>query len=165
MAYKSTQPTITSKFPIEVPTHEYYSNFAVYKIWFGQRFFIWKGKSFAQSVESISVLIDRARRLHANDRDGFLYNVIAYINKSRVTRGTVEIVSIADFDDTDWIKFLKVEQNLLAAHKNDVKCLNNNFTAYVPKWMGKSIEKEFNDWLKARNKPKKSTLKKKGVRA
>lgn len=165
MAYKKTEPTITSKFPIEVPTHEYYTNLSVYKIWFGSRFFIWKGKSFAQSAESISVMIDRARRLHHNDQDNFLYHVVGYINKNRVTKATIEIVSIADFDDTDWIKFLQTEQNLLTAYRNDPNCLNNNFVAYVPKWMGESVAKDFKSWLMARNKPKKAIPRKRGVHA
>lgn len=165
MAYKTGQPTVTSKYPIEVPTHEYYSNFAVYKIWFGTRFFIWKGKSFSQSVESISVLIDRARRLHSNDDTNFLYHVVGYIKRSRVTKGSVEIISIADMDDTDWLKYLKDEQNLLIAHRNNKLCLNNNFISHVPKWMGQGVEKEFNAWLKVWNKPKKkATSRKKGAR-
>lgn len=152
MKLSLTEPKITSKFPISVPTHKYYSNFAVYKIWFGERFFIWKGKSFLQSAESISVMIDRARRLHSNDSSNFLYNVVAYINKNRVTKGLVDIVAIADFDDTDWLKYLQIEQNLLTAHKNDTKCLNNNFVAYVPQWMGSDIKKQFDEWMQSKKK-------------
>jgi hypothetical protein len=166
MAYKTGQPTVTSKYPIEVPTHEYYSNFAVYKIWFGTRFFIWKGKSFSQSVETISVMIDRARRLHYDDKTNFLHLVVKHIIRNRVTKGVVEIMSIADFDDTDWLKFLKDEQNLLTAHMNNELCLNNNFVAHVPKWMGQDITNEFNEWLKVRHKPKKkATSRKKDVHA
>lgn len=154
MKVASTLPSVTSKFPIEVPTHKYYSNFSVYKIWFGKYFMIWKGKSLLQSAETMSVLIDRALRLGTKDTDNYLYHVISYIKKARVTRGYVEIIDIADFDNTDWLSFLKVEQNLLTAHKNDTQCLNNNFIAYVPNWMGAEVKNQFDLWLKNRNKSK-----------
>ena len=164
MKVSATSPTVTHKWPIEVPTHKYYSNYAVYKIWFGKYFLIWKGKSFLQSAQSAALLIERGLRLGVNDVH-YLHHVIGYIKRARVTMGYVEIISIADMDDKDWLKFLQEEQNLLTAHKNDPYCLNNNFAAYVPEWMGKDIKKAFETWLTERNKPKKSTRKKKGVHA
>lgn len=164
MKLSTTEPTVTSKFPIEVPTNKYYSNFSVYKIWFGKHFFIWKGKSMIQSAQTVATLIERGIRTQPDDTN-FLHHVIRHIIKNRVTRGFVEIVDIADFDDTDWMKFLKTEQELLTAHKNDKLCLNNNFTAYVPEWMGAAIKHEFDKWFKTRfTKPKrkKPVVRKKG---
>ena len=160
----SVNPTITKKFPIQVPTHKFYSNYAVYKIWFGKYFFIWKGKSMLQSVQSVAIMIERGLRNHPDDTN-FLYHVIAYIKRARVTRAEVEIVEIADFDDKDWMKYLKLEQELLTAHKNDQYCLNNNFVAYAPEWMGADIKKEFEAWFEARFAKKRSPQKKKGARA
>jgi hypothetical protein len=165
MKIKSNAPTVTSKFPIEVPTHEYYSNYSVYKVWFGKYFLIWKGKSLLQSVQSAAILIERGVRLSTLSTDHYLYNVVKYIIRARVTRGYVEIKDIADFDDTDWLKFLRVEQELLTAHKNDTLCLNNNFIAYVPEWMGAEVKKDFDIWMKERFSKPKNIKKKKGVRA
>ncbi len=162
MKVSSVSPKVTDKWPIEAPTHTYYSNYAVYKIWFGKNFLIWKGKSFLQSVQSIATLIERGLRLGIADDSHYLYHVVGYIKRARVTRGYVEIVDIADFDEKDWIKFLKIEQELLTAHKNDPNCLNNNFNVYVPEWMGIDMKLKFEQWLKSRYvKPKKKTAKKK----
>ena len=165
MKVSATTPTVTDKFPIEVPTHKYYSNYAVYKIWFGKYFFIWKGKSFLQSAQAAAVLIERGLRLGITDKEHYLYHVVGYIKRARVTRGYVEVVDIADFDDKDWLKFLKIEQELLTAHKNDPLCLNNNFTAYVPEWMGAEVKSEFSEWHKARFAKRKRTTKKKDAHA
>ena len=164
MKTSATAPTVTDKFPIEVPTHKYYSNYAVYKAWFGKYFMIWKGKSFLQSAQSLATLIERGMRNQPDDTN-FLYHVIGYIKRARVTRGYIEIIDIADLDDNDWLKFLKTEQELLTAHKNDPYCLNNNFNAYIPEWMGTEVKKQFDLWYKQRfAKRKKTTKKKKGVR-
>ena len=135
---------------------------AVYKIWFGKCFFIWKGKSMLQSVQTIATLLERAQRTGTDDTN-FLHHVVGYVNRSRVTKGYVEIVKIADFDDKDWLSYLQAEQNLLNAHKNDTECLNNNFVAYVPDWMGKEVKTEFDKWLKSKSKKPKSIGSSKGV--
>lgn len=163
MKTSAVTPKITDKWPIEVPTHKYYSNLAVYKIWFGQRFLIWKGKSFLQSAESIATLLERALRLGV-DSTNFLYHVAAYVKRARVIRATIEIVDIADFDDKDWMKYLQKEQQLLTAYKNDPDCLNNNFIAYVPEWMGSDVKVAFDKWLNE-SKRKKPTKKKKDAHA
>lgn len=161
MKLSLTEPKVTDKFPIEVPTHKYYSNYAVYKIWVGKYFMVWKGKSFLQSAQTIATLIERGLRLPIIDKSNYLYHVVGYIKRARVTRGYVEIVDIADHDDKDWLRFLKTEQELLTAHKNDPLCLNNNFSVYIPEWMGVEVKKQFEDWLKLRfSKPKRATKKK-----
>lgn len=164
MKTSAVAPSVTDKWPIEVPTHKYYSNYAVYKIYFGKHFMIWKGKSFLQSVQTAATLIERGLRLGVSDSAHYLHHVISYIKRARVTRGYVEVVDVADFDDKDWLKFLKIEQELLTAHKNDPLCLNNNFTAYVPDWMGNDAKLNFEKWYKERFL-KKPTNKKKGARA
>lgn len=166
MKVSAVSPTVTDKFPIEVPTHKFYSNYAVYKVWFGKYFLIWKGKSFLQSAQSSAVLIDRGLRLGITDKGHYLYHVVGYIKRARVTRGYVEIVDIADFDDKDWLKYLKIEQELITAHKNDPLCLNNNVKAYVPEWAGVEINNQFEEWYKTRfTKRKRATKKKKDAHA
>lgn len=164
MKVSAVVPTVTDKWPIEVPTHKYYSNYAVYKIWFGKYFLIWKGKSYLQSVQSAAILIERALRLGISDNSHYLYHVVGYIKRARVTRGYVEIVDVADFDDKDWFKFLKIEQELLTSHKNDTLCLNNNFVTYVPEWMGVEVKNQFEEWYKTRFAKRKTTKKKKDAR-
>lgn len=165
MKVSSSVPTVTKKWHIEVPTHKYYSNYAVYKIWFGKYFFIWKGKSMLQSAETIAVFIERACRLSGNDSAHYLYHVVGYINRARVTKAYLEIVEIADFDDKDWLKYLQIEHNLLTAHKNDPYCLNNNFSVYVPDWMGAEVKQSFETWVNSKSKPKKAILRKKDAHA
>lgn len=155
MKVSSLKPTITKKYPIEVPTDQYFSTPCVYRIWFGKRYLIWKGKSLLQSVQAIAEVLERALRLGWDDDTHYFYHVWTYIKKGRITRGTLERLH-DDFTD-DPMAMLKLEQEYLDAAYDDPDCLNNNTIAYVSGWMGSTVEVEFNKWLKTRKcKPKRS---------
>lgn len=153
MKVSATKPTVTKKYHIEVPTHKYFSTPCVYRVWFGKRYIIWKGKSLLQSVQQMAEVLERALRLGWSDNTNYFYHVWTYIKKARITKGNVERLH-DDFTD-DPMAMLQMEQQYLDKAYNDPDCLNNNAIAYVPGWMGPAVEKEFNTWLKTRKcKPK-----------
>lgn len=159
MKLSSTDPTITNKWPIEVPTHKYKSDPAVYKVYFGKYYLIWKGKSLFQSCEFLAEGIERYRRRNTNDETDYLYHVCNHIRRSRTQKATVEVIANdfkkPDSDAINGFKMLKLEQELLDK-ANDGYCLNNNAIAYVPGWVNKAHAEHFETYLKDR--------KKKGVR-
>lgn len=142
MNTSKTQPTITSKYHIEVPTNDHMSPPSVYKVWFGKSYFIWKGKSLLQSATWLAESIERYLRNDKNDTDSYLYFVCAHIRKTRCIKATIEVVDSdlireGTAHSIDVYRMLKVEQSLLdeATAHEDKKCLNNNFQAHIPKWM------------------------------
>lgn len=151
MAYSSTKPTITEKYHIEVPTHEYYVYGVVYKVHFGSRYFIGKGKSLMQSVQNMATTIERALRTGVIDETNMFYHVVSYIKKARVMRGSVSVLHVDSFEKNE-AEMLKLEQEWLDKSKNDPKCLNNNFDAYIAQWIPAQQVYKFNQWKDERNK-------------
>lgn len=112
-----------------------------------------------QSVETMAMQIERALRLGWTDDTHYFYHVWTYIKKARVMSGRVERLH-DDFTDRP-MDLLTFEQKHLDIAKEDPDCLNNNLVAYVPKWMGITVEQDFQKWLQGRNKKVKSKTKKK----
>jgi hypothetical protein len=115
----------------------------VFKLWFGARYFIFKGLKLHASAENLSTQIHR-ERLRPKE-DSILFKVIAYINRARVTNMTVE--SIHETDDP--VEILKVEYEQLQKAKKDPNCLNTRFVNndYYPKWIPQTAINEFNKQL------------------
>lgn len=150
MNTSKTIPTFTSKFRIEVPTDKFYSTPCVFKVHFGKKFLIWKGKSMLQSAEAISIQIDRHLRKGEIDETDYLYHVVTYIKRARVMQGRVERVGDEYHDDN--LKLLQLEQKCLDEEMDNELCLNNNVQAYIPKWVGLTVESDFLKWYSKRKK-------------
>jgi hypothetical protein len=162
---KRDQPfdTKQSGFSLIVPIDEFGSLPSVYKIHFGKKYFIWKGKALKQSCElvakGISAGLSKLARNEQIPENDYLYHVLKHIKATRCTSGKVEL-EVNDFEDSDGnfdaLKVLKVEQKLLDEATGDPLCLNNNAEAYVPQnnlWIKEPHKKAFYKWLKERRKP------------
>lgn len=161
MKTSAALPTITRKWPIEVPTHQYESLPSLFKVWFGRKYLIWKGKSLLQSCEFLAEGIERYRRLQKNDETDYLYHICNHIQKHKVIKASVEVLDnsfirhIKDLESINGYAMLVAEQKLLDRAKNDPDCLNNNAEAYVPNWMKVAHREKFDKYLADRKKPKK----------
>lgn len=152
---KRDLPTVTEKFPIEVPTNEFLSTPAVFKVYFGTHYLIWKGKSLLQSCKYLAESIERYRRLKKDDETDYLYHVCNHIKRTRCISASVEVVA-NDFikegsSSINGLKMLKLEQALLDKAKDGL-CLNNNAEAYLPKWISKPHIEKFTKLLADRGK-------------
>lgn len=144
MAYSFSQPTVTPKYHIEVPTNDYYATPCIFKIWFGSKYYIGKAKSLLPYAQNMAELIERALRTMKYDETNIYYHVITYIKRARIIKAKVEMIH-NDFEKNEFI-MLKTEQELLNKCKNDVNCLNNNFDSYTPKWMPQEQINFFIKW-------------------
>jgi len=158
MKTSQTIPTTTKKYPIEVPTHKYMSVPSIFKIYFGKKYLIWKGKSLLQSCQFIAEGIERYIRLQKNDETDYLYHVCNHIKKSRVISATVEVLSNefiktkGDSESINGYAMLVEEQKLLDKSKNDANCLNNNAEAYPSGWIKQLHKDKFETLLSKRKK-------------
>lgn len=140
MNTSKTDPSVTPKYHIEVPTQDHMSPPCVYKVWFGKSYFIWKGKSLLQSATWLAESIERSLRTEKIEDTNYLWHVYKHIKKTRCLKAYIEVMD-SDLikEDTatviDVFRMLKVEQNLLKEADGDPCCLNNNALAYIPKWM------------------------------
>lgn len=134
----------------------------MYKVYFGKKYFIWKGKSLLQSCEilakSISAGISKMNRGFAIPDTDYLYHVLKHIKSGRIQCGKVDMV-INDFTDPiegiDGLAVLKCEQKLLDEAEGDSLCLNNNIQAYIPInniWITQPTKNKFLKWYKQRRK-------------
>lgn len=142
MKTSPTLPKITKKFHIEVPTQKYFSKAAVFKIWFGQKYLIWKGKSLLQSCQFIAENLERYIRLHKDNREDQLYHVCNHVVKTRCIKAYVEVLEYefvrrGSEETIDAYKLLMAEQKYLNKASKDPMCLNNNEQAYISNWMPK----------------------------
>ncbi len=152
MNTSKTDPSVTAKYHIEVPTQTYGSPAAVYKVWFGKSYFIWKGKALLQSATWLAESIERALRKEELKEDNYLWHVYKHIKKTRCLKAHIEVLGtdfIKEGTDTviDAYEILRLEQRLLHEAKGDPLCLNNNEQAYVPKWMQEEQPKEVSRFL------------------
>jgi len=156
MKTSSSKPTVTSKWHIEVPTHQYESLPSIFKVWFGKKYLIWKGKSLLQSCEFLAEGIERFMRLKKTDDTDYLYHVCKHIVRTRCIRATVEVIDNSfikkkgDSESINGYGMLVMEQRLLDKAKNDADCLNNNAEAYVPNWIKKDHILKFEEFIKKR---------------
>lgn len=148
---------VTKKYPIQLPEVSYYGAPAVYKVWFGKSYFIWKGKSLKQSAEQLSESIERYLRLDKNDPESVLYVLAAHIRKTRCMRAKIEMVDSdlrkeGSVVAIDVYKMLRLEQDLLNEAMESHKCLNYNQQAYIPNWMENEAPADVQKFLRGWNK-------------
>ncbi len=103
----------------------------VFKMFFGKKYFIYKGKSLHLTVSNFAKQIDRELRLPKED--SILAKAIAYLKRYPVTSAAVEVLMTSD----DPLAVLMAEFEALQAAKEDPECLNVTFdnTAYFPQWI------------------------------
>lgn len=135
----------------------YQSNSCIFKMWFGQNYFLWKSKALHQSVNQFAVEIDRRLRLGCKPDDTVYPKIVTYIRRARVSLFEVEVV----YESDNPAEILIQEHKLLLAAKKDEKCLNISFTPYIPKWIPESAEKEYTDWKTSLQRKKKEVKTKK----
>lgn len=157
MEKQKTPTIVTKKYPIELPHVSYYGAPAVYKVWFGKSYFIWKGKSLKQSAEQLSESIERYLRMDKDDPDNVLYVLCAFIRKTRCMRAKIEMVDSdlrkeGSVVAIDAYRMLRLEQDLLNEAMESHKCLNYNEQAYIPKWMENDEPAAVQKFLRGWNK-------------
>lgn len=159
MKTSASVPTVTDKWPIEVPTHQYASVPTVFKIFFGKKYFIWKGKSLLQSCQNLAESLERYIRLKKDDDQDYLYHVAKHVRRTRCLSGTVKVIDndfirvIKGVDNINGYAMLIAEQKLLDAAKRDPEmCLNNNVQAYIPGWITPAHKEKFELFYETRNK-------------
>ena len=128
---------ITKGFPIEIPIGKVQSAASVFKVYFGKKYFIWKGKALYQSAEIISKsIVARLRNGNFNEID-FMYHVVNHIKKNGITKGFCKAESVFNDYERDngtinGYQMLIDEQKMLDEARKDGYCLNNNAQSYVP---------------------------------
>lgn len=143
-------------FALQVPPNEP-STASVYKVYFGKKYFIWKGKALWQSCDLLGKSISAAlSKYEGVEETNYLYHVINHIKKTRCLFGKVEIIAndfVNEFGEVDGLACLKEEQRCLDAATGDYLCLNNNEQAYIPAnatWIKEDEKIKFLKWYKNR---------------
>jgi hypothetical protein len=156
--------TDTKKFgySIIVPTDKNPSVPTVYKVYFGKKYLIWKGKSLLQSCEilakSISATLSKLNKGEKIPETDYLIHVVRHIKATKRYSATVSVEANEFFDEYDQIdggKLLRLEQQLLDEADGDPLCLNNNEQAYVPInniWISEETKQKFLNWYARRKK-------------
>jgi hypothetical protein len=108
---------------------------SVYKLHFGpKKYFIWKGKTLAGSVEQNC--IDIFKLLWGNPKPEHAFTpMVAHIKHGRTMECIVEVVMQSALPG----EILKAEKQLLTTGKEDPNCLNTIFQPHIPKWMAEEL--------------------------
>lgn len=104
----------------------------VYKLNFGSKYFVWKGKtikSLEQNCTDIYKFVWKPKPGHA------FMPMAAYIRKARILECLVEVI----IQTEDPKLLIDTERSLLEAGKNDPHCLNEIFEPHVPKWLAEEL--------------------------
>lgn len=164
MKTSTSKPTITKKWPIEVPTHTYESVPTVFKVWFGKHYLVWKGKSMLQACQFLAENIERNIRLQKDEATDYLYHVIRHVKRSRCIGATVEVLENefyrGESTTINCQKLLKAEQKYLDEAISDPKCLNNNAQAYISQWMPGAEVQKFLEYYESTDAARQRKLKK-----
>lgn len=149
----ATKTQCTSKgFPIVAP---YSGATTLFKVFFGKKYLIWKGKSLIQSIDLLGNGI-RNGIVNGVSDDHYLYHVVSHIKKTRVLSGRVEILGDdyqKDISSINGFQLLKDEQNALDMADGDELCLNNNVQAYIPlntAYITEKMKQQFLVWYEKR---------------
>lgn len=137
-----------------VLTGEYTDQPTVYKLYFGTKYYTWKGKNLKHSV---TVICKDISRFQANGcpPDHLLKKVIDHITRYRCLFCRVEVLKQTD----NVTELLEFENLTLQKSIEDPECLNIKFEAHVSKWMidhGQQLPALINK--KNENKPITDTL-------
>ncbi len=117
----------------DIRTHRGPSNEpCVYRITAGKKFFIWKGKSFSQSIDQVCE--DLSRKVQAPPDKlkptDFFYNLVKHMKKHRVYTIVIDFL----FSSEVTAEVLDFEKAELTRSLADPDCCNTNTEPYFPKW-------------------------------
>jgi hypothetical protein len=142
--------SITSPFPYTIKDDPG-SVTCVFKLWFGKKYYIYKALKLHQLLENLSAQIHRERQ--NVKENSILFEVIKYINKSRVTMMEVEVLKATD----EYVDLLMTEYEALQEAKDDDNCLNLKFVnhEHFPNWMPQVAINEFTKRLQGEKMPDK----------
>lgn len=121
--------------PYSISQVEYTNQPSVYKLFFGTRYFIFKGKLFPGSPEQNLSDIYKLRWARQQKIDHIFYPVVEHIKRTRVLSCTVEIILQTD----DVHDLVEMERKLLQVCKEDPNCLNRHFEPIIPKWIAEQL--------------------------
>lgn len=115
----------------------------VYKLTFGDRYFIFKAMNLRQSIKPLAEQLDR--EIRNPKEDSMLIKVVSFLRTYPVNFASVSVIHV----DDDNIKLLMAEYNALEAAKDDHNCLNMNTsnTDYFPKWVTQKEIVKFKAWV------------------
>jgi transcriptional regulator of met regulon len=108
---------------------DYNSLPTIYRINLGSKFYIWKGKSLRQSMETLSEDIDRLVR-NGVAADHLLANVVLHVKRTRPSC-TIEVLLQTD----NLAELIEFERTTLINCKENKDFLNKNSEPYMPKWI------------------------------
>lgn len=128
----------------------------VYNLYFGKKYYTWKGKNLEHSVETICRDIDRLI-VKGVPPDHNLKKVIDHIIRTRVLFCRVEILLQTD----NVAELIEFENLTLEKGKVDPDCLNVKFEAHIPKWISEAGDVPPKSATE--NKPRRDTLALPGV--
>lgn len=162
MKTSTLKPTVTKKWPIEVPTQDYNSVASVFKVWFGKHYLIWKGKSLLQAAKFLAENIERNIRLQKDSDTDYLYHVVKHIKRTRCIIAKVEVLenefTKGSTTAINCLKLLKAEQKYLDEAISDPMCLNNNEQAYISQWMPEKEAEKFLEYYESTNESRRRKL-------
>lgn len=133
-----------------VLTGHYTDQPTVYKLYFGKKYYTWKGKNLNHSVETICNDVNRFIGRGCSP-DHLLKKVLDHITRARVLFCRVEVLLQTD----NLVELIDFENKMLAAGREDPDCLNVKFEAHIPKWISDHGQDEKES---TSNKPLRDTI-------
>lgn len=101
----------------------------LYKVWFGNKFYVHKGKVLKDSVEKL--LDDVFRGIRGLNCSDLYSNIVAHCKKyPAITRLTVELIA----NDIPQ-KIINKEASFYKDKNNPNSLIDTNKTPYIPEWM------------------------------
>lgn len=113
----------------------------VYKMWADEKFMIWKGRAFSKSVSQSSETIERSLRVPIKPGNPF-EKFTNFIQERRCMFVEVEPISYPQ----NALELLKLEHTLLQQEKDNPRCINTIFEAYIPEWIPTGHRESFEEW-------------------
>lgn len=148
---------------IHIPNEYFETESCVYKLYYGDRYVIVKGKTLAGSIyliekgyaNFISSWGGAGGKEWDDDANLFYKKFYLYIHKHPKLQFKVQVI----LESNNAYDLLVCEQNEIDACMSKKKCLNSNLYAYIPKfrpktdshgWISKTDVNSFNEFLNNR---------------
>ena len=147
-------------FAIQYPDTAGYGKPTLFKVFFGRKYFIWKGKSFYQALELLGKSIESAINKGNENPSHFMYHVVNHILKNKIMFGVCKEDDLyTDFStptkELNGYKLLVSEQEMLDEAIVSSLCLNNNVQSYVPDntaYINSADKEKFLRWYEKRKR-------------
>lgn len=120
---------------------EYPNKSCVYKIWAGDKFYMWKCQALHNSMHHTGG--DLERMIRSGPKPGHLFSkLVDHIVAADISELEVEMM----LQSEDAAELLKYEHNLLKLEEYNPLCLNKSFVPHIPKWMPAPSIDQYNKW-------------------